>query len=77
LIVPYYSWEFVASSFGWRLVQFAQQHDVFICNLVAIVKIYQGQLYTLYNDGNSSFFGDEFFVFKSLLDFSHDHIHMK
>jgi hypothetical protein len=59
------------------LVQFAQQHDVFICNLMALVKICQGKLYTLYNDGNSSFSSDEFMAFKSLLDLIHDHIHMK
>jgi hypothetical protein len=33
------------------LVQFAQQQDVFICDLVDAIKIYQRQLYTLYNDG--------------------------
>jgi hypothetical protein len=31
----------------------------------------------LYNDGNSSFSNDEFSAFKSLLNFSHDYIHMK
>jgi hypothetical protein len=49
-------------------MQFAQQHDVFICNIVVTVKICQGKLYTLYNDGNSSFSNDEFLAFKSLLD---------
>jgi len=42
------------------LVQFARQCDVFICDLVAIVKVCHGQLYSLYNDGNSSFFNVEF-----------------
>jgi hypothetical protein len=31
----------------------------------------------LYNDGNSSFSSDEFWAFKSLVNFSHDYIHMK
>jgi len=31
----------------------------------------------LYNDGNSSFSSDEFWAFKSLLNFSYDYIHMK
>jgi hypothetical protein len=35
------------------LVQFAQQQDIFICDLVADIKICQRQLYTLYNDGFS------------------------
>ncbi len=32
---------------------------------------------TLYNDGNFSFFSDEFWAFKSLLDYIHKHIDMK
>jgi hypothetical protein len=41
------------------------------------IKVCHGQLYSLYNDGNSSFSSDEFWAFKGLLDCSHDHIHMK
>jgi hypothetical protein len=54
-------------------VQFAQQQDVFICDLVVIVKICQWQFYTLYNDG-LSFSIDEFLAFKGLLDCNHEHI---
>jgi hypothetical protein len=42
------------------LVQFAQQHDVFICDLVVVVKICHGQFYFLYYDGSSSFSNYEF-----------------
>jgi hypothetical protein len=35
------------------LIQFAQQQDIFICDMVAAIKIYQNKLYTLYNDGFS------------------------
>jgi hypothetical protein len=59
------------------LVRFAYQHNVFICDLVIVVKSCQGQLYSLYNDGSSQFSSDEFWAFKGLLDYNHDHIHMK
>ncbi len=32
---------------------------------------------TLYNDGKFSFWSDEFWAFKSLPDYTHEHIHMK
>jgi hypothetical protein len=32
------------------IVQFALQHDVFICDLVLVIKICQGSFYTLYNE---------------------------
>ncbi len=58
------------------LVQFAQHRDVFICDLMVAIKVCHGQLYSLYNDGNSSFSSDEFWAFKGLRDCSL-HIHMK
>jgi hypothetical protein len=57
-------------------MQFAQHRDVFICDIMVVIKVYHGQLYYLYNDGNSSFSSDEFWAFKGLLDYSL-HIHMK
>jgi hypothetical protein len=59
------------------LMQSTQQCDVFICDLVHVIKIYQGQLYCLYNDGSTSLFNDELWVFKGLLDCNHDHINMQ
>jgi len=41
------------------------------------VNVCQGHLYYLYNDGSSSFSNDEFWAFKGLLYYGHDHIHMK
>jgi hypothetical protein len=58
-------------------MQSTQQCDVFICDLVHVIKIYQGQLYCLYNDGSTSLFNDELWVFKGLLDCNHDHINMQ
>jgi hypothetical protein len=58
-------------------VQFAQQCGGFICDLVIEIKIYHVQHCYLYNDGGSSFFNDELWTFKGLLDCSHDNIHMK
>jgi hypothetical protein len=60
------------------LVQFAQQSDVFICVLMVLVKICQGQFYSLYNDVNFSFSNDALWAFEiTLLNCSHEHIHMK
>jgi len=39
-------------------MQLVQQHDVFICDIVVAIKVCHGQLYSLYNDGNSSFSND-------------------
>jgi hypothetical protein len=45
---------------------------------VVVVKICQGQFYSLYNDVNFSFSSDELWAFgRTLLNCSHEHIHMK
>jgi hypothetical protein len=45
---------------------------------MVFVKICQGQLYSLYNDVKFSFSSDQLWAFgRTLLNCSHEHIHMK
>ncbi len=42
------------------LIKFAQIHDIFVYDLVAIVKDYKGDLYNMYCDQTSKFTIDSF-----------------
>jgi len=42
------------------LVNFVQKRDVYICDFVAAVKVYQGSLYRMYEDKATAFSGDKF-----------------
>jgi hypothetical protein len=59
------------------LLKFAHMRDVFVCNLVAIIKVCQGDLYNMYLEQNSNFTAYIFWAFKSLLECKHENIHMK
>ena len=59
------------------LVTFSQKRDVYICDFVAALKIYEGELYSLYAHKGIAFASDEFWAFCNLLDCSHEQIHMK
>ena len=59
------------------LVKFSQGRNVFVCNMVATIKMRQGQLFSLYFDKTTCYSSDEFLSFKNLLDCSHEVIHMK
>lgn len=59
------------------LLKFAQRRNLFICDFIAIVKVYHGQLYNFYCDTPSFFYNDEFWSFQGLLQNDHTQIHMK
>ncbi len=56
------------------LVKFAQMKDVYVCDLVAAIKVCQGDIYMMYCDQTSKFALDNFWAFKSLLEFRHGNI---
>ncbi len=58
------------------IFKFAQRKDIFICHFIATVKVFQGQLYTLYCDTTSSY-TNEFWSFQALVQGDHEQIHMK
>jgi hypothetical protein len=51
--------------------------DVFVCDLVATMKIYQGDFYNMYCDQTLKYTTYNFWAFKSLLDCKHENIHMR
>jgi hypothetical protein len=51
--------------------------DVFVCDLVAAIKVYQGDMYNMYLEQSSNFTTDIFWTFKSLLECKHENIHLK
>jgi hypothetical protein len=59
------------------LIKFAQIRDVFVCDLMAIIKVNQRDLYNMYLEQSSNFITNIFWVFKSLLECKHENIHMK
>ncbi len=59
------------------LITFSQKRDVFICDFIDAMKMCEGQLYTLYNCHSQSFTTDKFFVFKGIVEGTHDHIHTR
>ncbi len=50
---------------------------MFIYDLMAIIKVCQGDLYNMYLEQSSNFIKNIFSVFKSLLGCKHINIHMK
>ncbi len=59
------------------LVKFAQMQDMFVCDLVAIVKVCQVDIFNMYCDQNSKFSINNLWVFKSLLECKHENIRMQ
>jgi len=59
------------------LIKFAQSRNVFVCDLVATIKVCQGDVYSMYYDQTSKFTINNFWAFKSLWEFKHDNIHMR
>jgi hypothetical protein len=59
------------------LIKFAQIRDVFVCDLMAAIKVCQGDLCNMYLEQSSNFMTNTFWVFKSLLECKHGNIHMK
>ena len=57
------------------LITFSQNRDVFIYDFIGVVKVCKGQLYSMYNCHSRVFSTNEFFVFKSIIEGTHDHIH--
>jgi hypothetical protein len=51
--------------------------DIFVYDLVATIKVCQGDLYNMYCDYTSKFALDSFWSFKYLLDCKHDSIYMQ
>ena len=58
-------------------VKFSQGRDVFVCNMVATIKMCQEQLLSLYCDRTTCYSSDESLSLKNLLECSHEAIHMK
>jgi hypothetical protein len=55
-------------------IKFAQMKDVYVCDLVAIIKICQGDIYMMYCDQISKISIANFWAFKSLLKFKLENI---
>jgi len=60
-----------------ELIKFAQKRDVFVCDYVAIVKTYQGQLYTHYLDFTMKYRFNVIKEFHDLVDYIHNITHLK
>jgi hypothetical protein len=58
------------------LHKLAQTKNIFVCDLVAIIKVYQNDIYNMYCDPTSNFIIENFWAFKSFLEFKHESIHM-
>lgn len=59
------------------LCVYAQQSNVFVCDMVAALKLCEGQVYSLFVDKGNGFSQDEFWSLHGLLDSSHESIHLK
>ena len=59
------------------LITFSHKRNVFICDFIGVVKVCEGQLYSMYNCHSRAFTTDEFFVFKNIAKGTHDHIHTR
>jgi len=58
------------------LIKFAQLWDMFVCDFIAIVKIFEGDVYWMYCDIHSFFQGDVFMDFQALIDYVHESINL-
>jgi hypothetical protein len=59
------------------LVKFSQERDIFICDYLAAVKVYQLQLYQLYQDPGTCFKSDAFREMTDLISCKHSTISMQ
>jgi len=48
--------------------------DVFVCDLIVAIKVFQSDIYKMYCDKTSKFTLDNFWAFKSMLEFEHENI---
>jgi hypothetical protein len=56
------------------LIKIAQMRDLYVCDLVATIKVNQDDIYMTYCYQTSKFTIDNFWAFKSLLEFKHENI---
>jgi hypothetical protein len=56
------------------LIKFVYMKDVFVCDLVAIIKVCQGDMYNMYLKQTSNFIGNTFWAFQSLFECKHENI---
>jgi hypothetical protein len=63
--------------FRHAFIKFAQFKYVFVCDLVAAIKVCQGDVYNMYCNHISKFIVDNIWAFKSLLELKHENIHMR
>jgi len=54
------------------LIKFIERRDIFICDFIVMVKVCQGQFYSLYCDPTFAFKGNEFWSFCGLLHDDHE-----
>jgi hypothetical protein len=59
------------------LFKFAQMRDVFVCDLVVTIKVYQGDLYNMYCEQFFNFIVSPFWAFKSLFESKYENIQIK
>ncbi len=59
------------------LLEFVQSKDIFICDFMIVVQVFQGKLYIMYYVIILSFKGDGFWSFCDMLEDDHHQIHMK
>jgi hypothetical protein len=59
------------------LFKFARMRDVFVCDLVVTIKVYQGDLYNMYYEQFSNFIASPFWAFKSLFECKYENIQIK
>jgi hypothetical protein len=50
--------------------------DVFLCNLMVVIKVCKGDLYNMYSELCSRFITYHFLAWKSLLECKHENIRM-
>jgi hypothetical protein len=58
------------------LIKFAQLRDVFVCDFIIAMKIYERDVYHMFCDSQSSFEGDVLINFKALINIAHDNINL-
>ncbi len=57
-------------------IKFAQLRNMFVCDFIVMVKIYERDVYRMYCDIHSSFQGDMFMNFQALIDCAHENINL-
>jgi hypothetical protein len=56
------------------LIKFAQTRDVYMCDVVVVIKVCQGDIYMMDCDQTSKFTISNFWAFKSLIELKHENI---